>query len=177
MSYPPYRFAPAAPNETFVFGAAKPDRNPQPWLDFMRRQAIARVCCLLEESALRKYSGLIAQYQQYFGEGNVLWAPIPDFTIAPPQLLTQTILPFLTNSIAHQQKVVVHCAGGLGRTGQVLAAWLVYQQGLSNQEAIETVKAAGRKPQEAIRYALLFGQNPANLRQQLNLLLDSCRNL
>jgi protein-tyrosine phosphatase len=57
--------------------------------------------------------------------------------------------------------VIVHCAGGLDRTGHILASWLVYQNDLSNQDAI--------------RYCLL-GRNPAHARAQLDNLLDCCRN-
>jgi protein-tyrosine phosphatase len=141
----------------------------------MQSQQIQRVCCLLEEKALGKYPQLLSQYKDQFGSDNVLWAPISDFTIASPQLLTQEILPFLASTIAQECKVVVHCAGGRGRTGQVLAAWLVYSQGLSNQQAIATVEATGRKPREAIHYARLFGRQPDAQRAQLAKLLDTAR--
>jgi protein-tyrosine phosphatase len=173
----PYRFAAASPDDRLVFGAAQPDRDPQPWFDFMQQQQIQRVCCLLEDKALQKYPDRRRQYHQQFGENNVLWAPIADFTIAPIALVTQQILPFLADAIAHQQKVVVHCAGGLGRTGHILACWLVYQYDLRNQDAIATITATGRKPQEAIRYACLLGRQPRQVSDQLDRLLDTCRNL
>jgi protein-tyrosine phosphatase len=175
LSKLPYRFAPASALEQYVFGAAQPDRHPQAWLDFMQSQQIQRVCCLLEEKALRKYPELLTQYKAQFGANKVLWAPIPDFTIVTPHLLTQEILPFLASASAEHHKVVVHCAGGRGRTGQVLAAWLVYSQGLSNQQAIATVEATGRKPREAIHYARLLGRQPATQLAQLAQLLDAAR--
>lgn len=37
------------------------------------------------------------------------------------------------------QKVVVHCWGGGGRTGLVLAAWLVQDRGLTAEDAADAV--------------------------------------
>ena len=45
---------------------------------------------------------------------------------------------------------MIHCWGGNGRTGHVLAAWLVAARRLSSMEAIEAVEATGRLPREAV---------------------------
>ncbi len=77
-----YKFAAAAENELLVFGAARPGyRNEQvtAWIDFMRGQDIQRVCCLLTEAQLRRYTDLLNIYQQTFGWNHVCWAPIEDF--------------------------------------------------------------------------------------------------
>jgi protein-tyrosine phosphatase len=49
---------------------------------------------------------------------------IEDFNIVNPEMLTHQILPFLAATEQHHEKVLIHCSGGIGRTGQVLAAWL-----------------------------------------------------
>jgi protein-tyrosine phosphatase len=156
-----YNFGPAAAAEQCVFGAARPgrgfemgkipDRAVRDWIDFMRSRGIERVCCLLEDQ-LREYeSDLLQCYRQEFGAVNVCSAPITDFTLASPEQLIGTILPFLAESAASGRRVVVHCAAGMGRTGHVLAAWLVYGRGMSNQAAIRAVTntAASRYPYEA----------------------------
>jgi hypothetical protein len=53
-----------------------------------------------------------------------------------------------------KQKVVVHCSGGSGRTGHVLAAWLVYFRNSTMEDALDGVKkanGASRNPFEAIQ--------------------------
>jgi atypical dual specificity phosphatase len=66
--------------------------------------------------------------------------PVPDFTAPPPSTLDAAIAS-ITAAHAQDQTVAVHCLGGLGRTGTVMAAWLV-TQGLDSDAAIDRVRAA-----------------------------------
>jgi hypothetical protein len=59
-------------------------------------------------------------------------------------------LPFLRIADTGSEQAVIHCWGGNGRTGHVLAAWLAAARGLSSMEAIEAVEATGRLPREAV---------------------------
>ncbi len=169
------KFASAAEQETVVFGAARPgDRAGElgHWLEVMQAHAIRRVCCLLSERQLRRYDNLLAAYAQTFGVERVCWAPVPDFQVVPRLLLRQQILPFLHQADQAQERVVVHCAGGVGRTGQVLAAWLVAGRGFSRQEAIAAVRCRGRNPYEAVIAAPFYGRNPWRVAAAVNELLD-----
>lgn len=71
--------------------------------------------------------------------------------------------------------MLVHCSHGVGRTGIVLAAWLVSRRGLSNQQALSAVRQQKRLPQEVMIAALLFGKNPWQIKRQLDNLLNICR--
>ena len=152
-----FNFSPASKVESHVFGAARPGFGPDPvsqkrvedWIDFMKKQGIKRVCCLLSESQLAFYDDLLNSYGQVFGKGNVCWTPVEDFQLADEATLTQQILPFLANSVESDERVVVHCSAGQGRTGHVLAAWLVYGRRMSNEAALRAVEAMGRRPYEA----------------------------
>jgi protein-tyrosine phosphatase len=175
-----YKFAAAAENELIVFGAARPG-YPQGqvdrWIEFMQARGIQRVCCLLEQAQLGRYSGLLETYQTAFGSDRVCWAPIKDFSFAAPEQLRDQILPFLSTADRDRQPVVVHCAGGIGRTGHVLAAWLVAGRGFSSKAAIAAVRRSGRNPREAVAAALFRGQNPWRAAAQLDGLLEQCEQI
>jgi protein-tyrosine phosphatase len=175
-----YKFSAASENELIVFGSARPgysNEKVNEWIEFMQSQEIKRVCCLLPESQLDRYANLLDVYRQTFGIDQVCWAPIEDFHFAEPDLLIHQILPFLATANQKNEKVVVHCSGGVGRTGHVLAAWLVAGRGLSNTAAIAVVKRTGKNPYEAILAAPFKGRNPWKVAAELDLLLDECDRL
>ena len=129
----------------------------------MQAQGIIRVLCLLPSRQLNGYSGLLGTYRHMFREHNVLWVPIDDFHLAEETQLIDQILPFFVEGTLRQEKTVVHCSGGVGRTGHVLAAWLASCRGMSNEEAIAAVKRQGRNARESRD-------------KRLDMLLDTCRN-
>jgi protein-tyrosine phosphatase len=174
---PMYKFAAASENERIVFGSARPgysDQQVKKWVAFMQNQGIRRVCCLLADSQLTHYSNLLDGYRQMFGTAQVCWAPIEDFHLVKPDVLLHQILPFLTVADQLQEKVVVHCAGGVGRTGHILAAWLIAGRGLAPKAAIAAVKQTGKNPYEAVVSAPLRGRNPWDVAAELDALLDAC---
>ena len=68
----------------------------------------------------------------------------------------------------------VHCAGGIGRTGQILAAWLIAKRGFDRKLAIATVKQSGRNPDEAVIAAPFMGRNPWQVATEIRTLLAEC---
>lgn len=140
----------------------------------MQDHDIQRVCCLLTISQLMLYSDLLNVYRQTFGFEQVCWTPIEDFHFVDPKILTHQILSFLTLADQHQEKVVVCCSGGIGRTGHILAAWLVAGRGLSTKAAISAVQQTGRNPYEAVIFAPCKGRNPWKVAAELNILFDEC---
>ncbi|PSP85373.1 protein phosphatase [Halobacteriales archaeon QS_6_64_34] len=154
-----HRFAPAAPDELYVYGACTPgwhsaaghDAAIDDWVECMRAEGIERVCCLLTGCQLDDCGAILDHYHEAFGERNVLHAPVRDHHLIPESILVEEILPFLAESRAAKAPVVVHCLAGIGRTGQVLAAWLVYNRDYGPERAIETVTENGRDPTDAVR--------------------------
>ena len=63
------------------------------------------------------------------------YEPVQDFT-APSQDKIDCILQFMENAIAEKKPVAVSCGAGYGRTGTILACYLVYT-GMSAPDAIE----------------------------------------
>jgi protein-tyrosine phosphatase len=149
-----FHFGPARTAERTAYGARMPDASPtgiHQWADFMRAQGVSRVCCLLDSAQLADFPiDLEAEYKRRFGATSVLMEPIADHHLCSRSALTENILPFLSAADTGGERVVIHCWGGNGRTGHVLAAWLVAARRLSPMEAIEAVEAAGRLPREAV---------------------------
>ena len=149
-----FHFGPARTAERTAYGARTPDASPIgifEWEDFMRAHGVSRVCCLLDARQLAGFPvNLEVEYQRLFGATCVLMEPIADHHLCSRQALRRRILPFLRAADTISERAVIHCWGGNGRTGHVLAAWLVAARGLSPMEAIEAVEATGRLPREAV---------------------------
>ena len=154
-------FGPATDSDVAVFGAARPgyrSRSVAPqvvadWLNGIAENGIERICCLLPPEQLAYYeSDLLAAYRDRLGPDNTLWVPITDYALASEGQI-QEIVAFLDASGATKQRVVVHCSGGSGRTGHVLAAWACHSRGLDPEAAINAVRTAtgsNRNPTEAV---------------------------
>lgn len=157
-----YQFAPAAPDEQTVYGACRPGRMDRDtsdeaisdWIGYMRANRIDRVCCLLDD-AETLYTDLIGTYEGAFGPQNVCHSPISDYDTVSEEALINSILPFLDATDRADERVVVHCSAGKGRTGHVLALWLAAHRNYNIDEAVETVIAMNRRPREAATKAEL----------------------
>jgi protein-tyrosine phosphatase len=167
-----FRLGPATHTESIVFGAQGPAYSVlrvSDWITYMQTQGIRRVCCLLHDAQLSSYKeDLLATYRREFGAEHVCWAPIADYHLCDVGLLKERILPFLKEADSRSEPVVVHCQGGRGRAGHVLAAWLVFGRGFTVEDAITAVKEMGRNPHEAADWG---NATP----EDLHLLLAACQ--
>ena len=66
--------------------------------------------------------------------------PVKDFTPPSPEELDRGVA-VIHEAIAADRRVAVHCGGGLGRTGTLLACYLV-DRGFSAEAAIDRVRKA-----------------------------------
>jgi protein-tyrosine phosphatase len=152
-------FGPACEGEGTVFGARMPGYGARSvpgsvvrkWISLLKGQGIQRICCLLAQSQLGYYlEDFLTIVKEEMGPGNVLWSPIEDHHVCTLDTL-RNILYFLKDSDEKGQPVAVHCAGGRGRTGLILSAWLVFGRGFPLERALSTVMETGREPYEAVR--------------------------
>lgn len=151
-------FGPACVEERIVFGAHMPGYGARSipesvvmrWISFMKERGIMRVCSLLAPSQLEYFMvNLLKVYRGEFGDTSVLDAPVEDYHLCRTEMLRKILL-FLKESDSEGEPVVVHCAGGRGRTGLVHAAWLVHGRGFPIEKALEAVKKMGRNPFQAV---------------------------
>ena len=88
-----------------------------------RKNDLRVVCVLTETEEFKKYSGMDGLLDFYREEcGLVVYnRAIPDFQIPTSGDLVNNILD-LTYHLSKGRNCLVHCAGGSGRTGMVIAA-------------------------------------------------------
>jgi atypical dual specificity phosphatase len=70
---------------------------------------------------------------------NYLHIPIPDMT-APTLSQINQFIDFAKNNIKNERAVVTHCLGGSGRTGTMIACYLVSKE-IPAKKAIEMVRS------------------------------------
>ena len=122
-----YRFSWFIENE--VAAMAMPDGHEEDFEE-LKRLGISALVTLTEEPVLAK-----AAREHGF---EYLHVPIPDFY---PPLLSQIrqFVNFCDRNIQSNRAVAVHCVAGMGRTGTMLACYLV-SRGTDPWQAIETVR-------------------------------------
>jgi hypothetical protein len=108
----------------------------------LREQYGAKVLVtLLEEFEMRRLGipGLLdVARRMHF---RVLWFPIPDVTAPVDLPATAKLVGQVVDALTTGETVVVHCRGGLGRSGTIAACCLV-ARGRDPREAIALVRAA-----------------------------------
>lgn len=154
-----HRFGPAAPDEAYVYGSCAPGWHAvadheicvREWIDDMQSAGIDRVCSLIAASEDEAEQANVGVYREAFGSDRTLHAPIPTNRLVNSEQLKHEILPFLESGKQEDQTTVVHGLSGLCRTGQVLAAWLVYDRGYRPDRAVRIVQESGRDPMDGLR--------------------------
>jgi protein-tyrosine phosphatase/nicotinamidase-related amidase len=83
-------------------------------------------------------SDLLEKYDEY--KFNVHRLPIMDQLVSSEDEMAGMVI-YLDDLMKKNEKVLIHCVGGLGRSGLVAASYLKYK-GLDSKEAIETIRNA-----------------------------------
>lgn len=105
-----------------------------------RNKGIKAVVILAEAHEISRYWTDVSYYFEVLKNNNLefLHSPIKDFH-APSLEQLENIIVWINHKIATGRPVVVHCHGGIGRTGTILAAYLV-EDGLTPDNAIFEIK-------------------------------------
>lgn len=106
----------------------------------LKKSGVAAIVTLISNAEFAEYgvTGLIEKYRD--AGLDVLHAPIKDQGI-PTVEQSAAILGFIKKHADAKRKTVLHCVGGLGRTGVAAALYLRKSAGLSGEEAINRVRA------------------------------------
>jgi len=107
-------------------------------LDKVKLNDLKVICVLTEPHEFEKYSGEAGLIEFYQNECNltVYNRSIPDFEIPTSGDLVNNILD-LTYHLSQGENALIHCAGGTGRTGMVLAAVI---QNLGVYDAVARIR-------------------------------------
>ncbi|MEE8466601.1 MAG: dual specificity protein phosphatase family protein [Dehalococcoidia bacterium] len=125
-------------------------------LFFLHSQGVRAVIRMEEQT-------IAADTEEKFGLVD-MFEPVPDFT--PPGLeQIQRMIEFIDQQTSSQKPVVVSCYAGIGRTGTVLACYLVHR-GEEPAEAISRIRQLRPRSLEtpeqeaAVHQYAAWAQNP-----------------
>jgi protein-tyrosine phosphatase len=133
-------------------------------LQTLQRQSVDHVLCLLEDQEFARW-GVADLLGSYHDAGFVVRRfPIRDHSVCTPAGMRETV-NWLSETLAGGATVIVHCVGGLGRSGIVAACYLV-AAGLNAEEAIAEVRHT-RSPfaietAEQAEFVRLFANEPVS---------------
>lgn len=99
---------------------------------------------------------------------NVLHLPIPDFC-APTKDLVENFVKNVEITISQGKTAVVHCLGGRGRTGTLLACWLGRKLKISGEQAIKEIRMLRPGSVETIEQEHFVSEYLSSLAQVANL--------
>lgn len=131
----------------------------------IRAQGVRAVLVLLSEDEYVRY-GVGDLRDQYRRSGlEVLSLPILDQSVPGTQALSG-VLDWVEGHISRGDNVLVHCVGGLGRSGLLAAAWLMESCGFTAEDAIAEVRRVRgpRAVESKAQEDFLHGYQIANTR-------------
>jgi protein-tyrosine phosphatase len=113
--------------------------GPDPEAALHRVQATMLVCLTERHEISERYQSYVEWLNQH-RESRAIWFPIPDLH-APPLGGAISLVSRLDEAVSGGARVIMHCAAGIGRSGTMAAALLMWG-GMAASEAMDEVAAA-----------------------------------
>ncbi len=134
------RAGPGRVGLTVLPGRRDWNRHLQDDLASLRVDGIDSIVCMVPGEELERYGvhDLLSAYRDVGFD--VLHIPLVDQKATSPEEMTRTVR-WIDERVAEGQTVLVHCVGGLGRSGMAAACWLK-KRGASSSDALVTVRNA-----------------------------------
>ncbi|MBN1427619.1 MAG: tyrosine-protein phosphatase [Anaerolineae bacterium] len=123
--------------------------------DAITAQGIDTVLCLTPHEEIEKRS---PAYAAAIALGEIPWKqwifPIPDFDAPDDREAFLEQIRAAADHLRQGGKLLAHCTAGIGRTG-LAATCLLMALGVNRQTALDTVRAAGSRPEAPEQQALI----------------------
>lgn len=124
---------------TLLPGRKDMKRNLADDINVIKENGISSILTLVTEEELQKHgvSNLLSEFKR--AGFNSFHLPVKDQGV-PSHEEIETVCRWLHTRIRRSEKVLIHCVGGLGRTGTIAALYLKKTLGLSAEDAIRIVR-------------------------------------
>ncbi len=136
------------PTRGGLFFCSMPGRYT-PLDEFINAAAAAEiehvVCLVSDEEIAEKSPDYLAAMGRHQVPGKLWRLDIPDYGIPNDAAELERMLELVRERLDHDESVVIHCAGGRGRTGMV-AALLLVRMGMNLDGALTAVLKSGSAP-------------------------------
>lgn len=157
---PRLRTAPGRLGLTLLPGRKDKQRVLSHDLDILKAQGISHIVCLVTQQELEDY-GVPQLLDAYTQQGiEYLHVPILDQSTIPISQVKK-ILKWLQAALEQKSHVLIHCVGGLGRSGMIAACYL-RQKGLPADYALAEIRSirSPRAIESSAQEALVNDFNP-----------------
>lgn len=126
----------------------------EPWGDFLDEARLRKLHLVVCLNPLDEVAQLSPAYHKAISEGRLpfRWQHLPmrDFGLGADPTAFRLGVEQIRTGLLRGEHALLHCAAGIGRTGTV-AACVLKSLGLSRDEALQRVRAAGSNPQSALQ--------------------------
>lgn len=110
-------------------------------LSVLEAQDYRNIVCLITRDEFEHYGVDMLEKAYVSRDFDVLYAPIPDQGVTSLDDMHR-IVDWIAARIRNNQKVLLHCVGGLGRSGTAAACYLIKYADRKPDDAIAEVRAA-----------------------------------